>query len=100
MSPDEAKERVRLDLENQLRIQKYKDSLAQLRTARQVEVLLAAPKVSVTIGAMTDAASIGDSTAPITIIEFSDFQCPFCRQSQPTIKKILETYPHQVRLGL
>jgi Thioredoxin/SurA-like N-terminal domain len=98
MSPDEAKERVRLDLEFQLRIQKYKDSLAQLQTARQVEVFLAAPKVSVKTGDIADAPSIGDSGAPITIIEFSDFQCPFCRESQPTIRNILETYSHRVRL--
>jgi len=98
MSPDEAKERVRLDLESQIRIQRYKDSLAQLSAARKVEVLLAAPKVSVKTADMADAPSIGDSGAPITIIEFSDFQCPFCRQSQATIRNILETYSHQVRL--
>ena len=98
MSPDEAKERVRLDLESQIRIQRYKDSVAQLSTARQVEVLLAAPKVLVNTGDIADAPSIGDSGAAITIIEFSDFQCPFCRESQATIRKILETYPRQVRL--
>jgi protein-disulfide isomerase len=98
MSPDEAKERVRLDLENQIRIQRYKDSLAQLFAARQVEVFLTAPKVLVKTGDMADAPSIGDNGAPITIIEFSDFQCPFCRESQATIRKILETYSGQVRL--
>jgi protein-disulfide isomerase len=98
MSPDEARERVRLDLESQIRIQKYKDAVGQLGIARKVEVLLAAPKVTVKTGDMAEAASIGDSGAPITIVEFSDFQCPFCRESQPTIKNILQTYSHRVRL--
>lgn len=98
MSADEAKERVRLDLEAQIRIQRYKDALVQLGTAHHVEVLLSAPKVSVKTGDMDDSPSTGDRGAPITIIEFSDFQCPFCRKSQATIKDILSTYPHQVRL--
>lgn len=98
MSPDEAKERVRLDLEGQMRIQLYKDALTRLRTDRNVEVFLAPPKLVVKSEEVADAPSFGDRDAPVTIIEFSDFQCPFCRQSQATIKKILETYNHQVRL--
>ena len=30
--------------------------------------------------------------APVTIIEFSDFQCPFCKKVSPTIRKIIEDY--------
>jgi protein-disulfide isomerase len=32
-------------------------------------------------------------------VEFSDFQCPYCRAAQPTIKKVLDTYKDKVRLG-
>ena len=39
----------------------------------------------------------GNPAAPITIIEFSDFQCPFCLKFHPTMKQILENYPDQVR---
>ena len=40
----------------------------------------------------------GPATAPITIIEFSDFECPFCAQAQPALDEILAAYPDQIRL--
>lgn len=43
-------------------------------------------------------ASLGPEDAAVTIIEFSDFQCPYCARVVPTIKKIAQTYPDQVRL--
>lgn len=39
----------------------------------------------------------GAPSAPVTIEEFSDFQCPFCARSVSTVKQILEEYPGQVR---
>jgi protein-disulfide isomerase len=40
----------------------------------------------------------GNPNAPVTIVEFSDFQCPFCSRVNPTIKKIFETYGDKVRV--
>ncbi len=40
----------------------------------------------------------GASAATITIVEFADFQCPFCVNVVPTLEAILERYPDQVRL--
>lgn len=39
----------------------------------------------------------GDSSAPVTIVEYSDFQCPFCSRFHPTVQQILADYPDQVR---
>jgi len=44
-----------------------------------------------------DDPFIGSKDAPVTIIEFSDFQCPFCKRAEPTIKQILETYGDKIR---
>lgn len=41
---------------------------------------------------------IGRVNAPITITEFSDFQCPFCARFYPVAKEVLAAYPDQVRL--
>ncbi len=40
----------------------------------------------------------GPEDAPVTIVEFSDFQCPFCSRIGPILDKILEKYPDRVRL--
>ncbi|MEE2703293.1 MAG: thioredoxin domain-containing protein [Myxococcota bacterium] len=39
----------------------------------------------------------GNPEAPITIVEFSDFQCPYCSRGAETMEQVLERYPDQVR---
>lgn len=43
-----------------------------------------------------DDARIGPADAPVEIIEFSDFQCPFCSRAVPTIKQIIAEYGDKV----
>jgi protein-disulfide isomerase len=40
----------------------------------------------------------GNPNAPVTIVEFSEFQCPFCSRVNPTIKKVMDTYGDKVRV--
>ncbi len=42
--------------------------------------------------------SMGPIDAPVTIVEFSDFQCPYCSRLAKTIKKVAEDYPDSVKL--
>ena len=42
-------------------------------------------------------SSRGPSDAPVTIFEFSDFQCPYCARGFSTIEEVLELYPDKVR---
>ncbi len=42
--------------------------------------------------------SKGPADAPITIVEFSDFQCPYCGRVGPTLDRLLKEYPGQVRV--
>ncbi len=39
----------------------------------------------------------GDINAPITLVEYSDFQCPFCKKFHPTMQKVMEEYEGEVR---
>jgi protein-disulfide isomerase len=42
--------------------------------------------------------SQGSSSAPVTLVIFSDFQCPYCRSFSTTIKKVVDQYKDKVRL--
>lgn len=44
-----------------------------------------------------DAPSLGPENAPVTIVEFSDFQCPYSAHASRTLKRLLQLYPTQVR---
>jgi protein-disulfide isomerase len=39
----------------------------------------------------------GPESAPVTIVEFSDFQCPACLSAEPVVKQIVAKYPDKVR---
>lgn len=40
----------------------------------------------------------GPEHAPITVVEFSDFECPFCGRLAPILSRLLAAYPHDIRL--
>ena len=69
--------------------------IKKLRVENDVSVLLEAPRVSV---ASANHPSSSARSAPVTIIEFSDFQCPFCRAAESTLKQVRQKYGDQVKL--
>jgi len=96
-SPDEAKEKLRLDLEGQTRLKRYREAVAGLRKVYPVEVLLSEPRLN----PLKDSiASIkGPADARIVITEFADFQCRYCKEVQPTLKLLMELYPNDIQLN-
>lgn len=48
--------------------------------------------------AVGNAVTKGPTDAKVTIIEFSDFECPFCQRAFPTVQQIMDTYPNDVKL--
>jgi len=68
--------------------------LAQLRAQYEVRNLLEPARIQVeAIG-----PSKGPEDAPITLVEFSDFECPFCVRVLPTLDQVREQYGDQVRI--
>jgi protein-disulfide isomerase len=46
----------------------------------------------------SDSPSKGPSSAPVTIVEWADFECPHCRHAAPILEKAVDTHPGKVRL--
>jgi len=97
MGADEAKQKLRLDLESQARLKRYRDELDKLRQHSVVEVLLEEPRLFAS-APPNHGASRGSESARVVITEFSDFQCPYCKESQATLARVLERYPADVKL--
>lgn len=62
--------------------------------AKQVEQKLETP-IKVAIG---DSPVRGPKDAPMTLVEFSDFQCPYCGQAQPMLKELEAKYKGKMKL--
>jgi protein-disulfide isomerase len=58
--------------------------------------MIDAPRHEVAVAAADPV--LGSTAAPVTIVEFSDFQCPFCQSVAPTLKRVRETYGDKVRI--
>ena len=63
-----------------------------------VKILLKEPEIiSQTIATAGDP-SIGPAAAPVTIVMFSDFQCPACSRTHPVLKRVMAEFPGKVKL--
>jgi protein-disulfide isomerase len=77
-----------------LKQQKTQAFVDGLRKEAKVTIML--PPYRVPVEAV--GPSRGKAGAPITIVEFSDFQCPFCSKAEPTVDELLKAYPDKIRL--
>jgi protein-disulfide isomerase len=85
-----------------LRIKKIEAQKAlyikSLRSNSRIETYLKAPALFRAEVPTTGAPSKGPEYAPVTIVKFEDYQCPFCKQVQPTVTKLLSQYNGKIRL--
>ena len=70
--------------------------MSDLRARHGVQILLESPRVDV---AIDPARVIGPADAPVRIVEFSDFECPYCRSVEKTLKALLAKYPGKLSLA-
>ena len=71
------------------------DSKKKPRKPRRKEDPATVYKVPMPVG---DPHIKGAEQALVTIMEFSEFQCPFCKRVNPTLKRLLEAYPNELRI--
>ncbi len=98
-SIEQPKEEVAAQIVQYLRSQKRQDLAAsyvsELRQKHTVRSFLEPIRIEVSA---EGSPSFGPEDAPVTIVEFSDFQCPFCSRVLPTFDAVRKNYGDQVRL--
>jgi protein-disulfide isomerase len=92
------REQIRTHLQQQKLAAQRARFVEALRSQAKIEDRLQPPPI-VRVEVPVDGAPVrGAADAPVTLVEFSDFHCPFCKQVQATLKQLLERYPAKVRL--
>src|SRR5215475_9373866 len=98
MDPKESREQIREFLRNK-KIEAQKALyLKSLRSNSRIETYLKLPPLFRAEVPITGAPSNGPEYAPVTIVKFEDFQCPFCKEFQPTLTELLSRYNGKIRL--
>lgn len=95
-SSSEAASDMAQDLQESARIRQA--ILVSLR--RKADILVTLPIVEPPIlpVSVDDDPSLGPVDAPITIVEFSDFQCPYCQKSVGVLKVLKRLYGEKIRI--
>jgi len=88
------------EIERQLKLQKGNERrmayMQELQAKADVQILLDPPRIKVNVP--SDAPSKGPAAAAVTLVEFSDYQCPFCKRAHDTIEQLVAAYPKDIRL--
>ena len=90
---DQVSAMIRNQLKGQKQQQAMQEYVDNLRKESGFENDLKPPRYDVAGG----GTATGPADAPITVVEFSDFECPFCKRADPIVRQMLERYPTQVR---
>ena len=84
-----------VDYVRQLRLQERRAAFVrELKAKYPTTVSLRPPVIEVGTGGRP---VLGPANAPVTIIEFSDYECPYCKRAEPTVREVLKAYKDKVR---
>ncbi len=94
----QVREQIRAFLQNQKLAAKREEFLKSLRAQAKVVVNLKAPPIQRIEVSVQGAPFKGGEKAAVTIVEFSDFHCPFCRRVIPTLAQLESRYGEKIKL--
>ena len=92
------KDRINEYLKSQKKQDMVTAYVAKLTKSAPIEVYFQKPKMSVDVQA-GDSPFIGSAKAAVTIVEFSDFQCPFCSRAADTVHELKKKYGDRIKLA-
>ncbi len=90
--------RIEEYLVNKKKQEAFMGEIDKLKTAAKVNINLPAPEQAKVKFELAGRPMKGKETAKVTIVEFSDFECPYCAKATPGVEQILAAYPDDVKL--
>lgn len=96
--PTSARQQIRIQLQNQRIATEKQEYFQLLRSKAKVAVHLKPPPVHRVDVSTGGAPFKGPANAPVTIVKFEDFHCPFCKSAQATLAQVLSKYDKKVKL--
>jgi protein-disulfide isomerase len=94
----QVREKIRGYLQNQALQTRREAFIQSLRSQAKIVVKLKPPPVLRVDVSVDGAPFKGPAKAPVTIVEFSDFHCPFCRRVLPTLAQLESRYGEKIKL--
>jgi len=92
---EKLRDRIAATIKSQ-RSAEFREQLVRtLKAERGYRMLIEPPRFELVLGA--DDPVRGPENAPVTIVEYADFQCPYCRNAHVTVEQLLLEYADQVR---
>jgi protein-disulfide isomerase len=85
-------------LQEQDRLRLEQELSDRLRKGANIRLFISEPDVPVQVISVDDDPARGVANAPVTIVEFTDFQCPACAGMNPVLEEALKLYGNKVRL--
>jgi len=91
------RQRIRTFLEQEKKAQLIKDYTHALQSKYDVRILVPVPHPPMITMDTQGAPTLGPSDAPVTIVEFSDYECPACRSTHEVVKQVRAAYGDRVQ---
>jgi protein-disulfide isomerase len=98
MSLDAATPLIKEQLVRQKQGERFQAYLEELKAKYNVKITLPYPDLPRQKVSADDDPFLGTDGAPIEIIQFAEFQCPYCGKVGDTMEKLLETYPGKLKI--
>jgi protein-disulfide isomerase len=93
---DEVKPQIVQYIDGQRKQERLATFIEELKAKHKTSIALKAPVIEVATAGRPERG--GGAKAPVTIIEFSDYQCPFCKRAEDSVNQVMKTYGDKIRL--
>mgnify|MGYP001176138779 FL=1 len=95
-------EEVRPSIINEIKrrafAERFQAFMTEMNTKYEVKLTLPAPDMPRIPVSVDDDPFIGPEDAPITIIQFAEFECPYCGRAKEVIDQVMEKYPGKIKM--